>query len=80
MDQITSYWKARIDGQKDRLMETIERAIELNRNRAKYRRIAHKLRLNVFEYEDAGKAEKAARVLAKCIKRGIGKKSLFVKR
>ncbi len=48
----------------------LQAAIDANRRRqARYQRaerVLRAVRLRVFEYEDAGKADKAARVIATC--------------
>ena len=49
---------------------TIQERIELNRKKNarwdKYERVLRRVRLKVFDYEDAGKLDKAHRVIAKC--------------
>lgn len=44
----------------------LERAIEANRKRNKYRKVLKALRLKHFEHEDAGKGNKAAKLVRRC--------------
>ena len=44
---------------------TLNQAIRDNRRHFKYERLLRRVRLRTFEYEDAGKLDKAQRVVAK---------------
>lgn len=44
---------------------TLRQAIRDNQRHYKYERMLRRIRLCIFEYEDAGKLEKAHRVIAK---------------
>ncbi|QDU94067.1 hypothetical protein [Lignipirellula cremea] len=44
----------------------LKQAIRDNQRHYKYERLLRRLRLNIFEFEDAGKREKAQRVIARC--------------
>ena len=50
-------------------MTTLIQAIQRNRQRGKYIRVLWKLRLRVFDYEDAGRSAEFERVEAKIIAR-----------
>ncbi len=50
-----------------RLQQAIEANRARNRRREFYRRILRDVRLRIFEYEDAGKLDKAQRVLDQCL-------------
>ena len=45
---------------------TLKQAIRDNRRHYKYEKVLRRVRLRIFEYEYAGKLEKAQRVIAKC--------------
>ena len=49
---------------------TLQQSVELNRKKwarwNKYERVLRRIRLRTFEYEDAGKLDKAHRVIDKC--------------
>ena len=45
---------------------TLREAIRDNQRHFKYERMLRQIRLRIYEYEDAGKLEKAQRVIAKC--------------
>ena len=45
---------------------TLREAIRDNQRHFKYERVLRRIRLRIFEYEDAGKLDKAQRVIAKC--------------
>ena len=45
---------------------TLEQAIRENQQHFKYERLLRRVRLRIYEYEDAGKLEKSERVIAKC--------------
>ncbi len=45
--------------------KSLQRKIRENQRFHKYERMLRRLRLRIFEYEDAGKLEKAHRVIAK---------------
>ncbi|MBA2114079.1 hypothetical protein [Bremerella alba] len=47
-------------------MRTLKKAIRNNRRHYKYERMLRRIRLNIFEYEDQGKLEKAQRIIANC--------------
>ena len=53
-------------------MLTLLQKIERNRQRQaqlkKYRAILRRIRLRIFDYQDAGKGEKADRVMRRCMK------------
>jgi len=44
---------------------TLKEAIRENQRHYKYERMLRRIRLNIFEYEDAGKLEKAQRIIGK---------------
>ena len=46
-------------------MKSLKQAIRDNRRFHKYERLLRHVRLRIFEYEDAGKLEKAQRVIAR---------------
>ena len=43
---------------------SLKQAVRDNQRHYKYERILRRIRLNIFEYEDAGKLEKAQRIIA----------------
>lgn len=45
--------------------KSLQRKIRENQRFHKYERLLRRIRLRIFEYEDAGKLEKAQRVIAK---------------
>ena len=44
---------------------TLQKAIRDNQRHFKYERMLRRIRLRIFDYEDAGKLEKAHRIIAK---------------
>jgi hypothetical protein len=46
-------------------MKSLKNAIKDNRRFHKYERLLRRIRLHIFEYEDAGKLEKAHRIIEK---------------
>jgi len=44
----------------------MKQAIQRNRQRHKYRTVLRRLRVRIFEYEDAGKGEKATKLMKRC--------------
>jgi len=45
---------------------SLKQAVRDNRRHFKYERLLRRIRLRIFEYEDAGKLNKAKRIIAKC--------------
>ncbi len=45
----------------------LQKAINRNRQKQKARRLLHDIRLRTFNYEDAGKTEKAQRIINRCL-------------
>ena len=44
----------------------LKQAIQRNRQRWKYRAVLRRLRIRIFDYEDAGKGEKAMKLMKRC--------------